>query len=402
VHVLVVNSGSSSLKLQRFDLPGRTALAGGVAERIGEPGAALWVQVRGADGAERRRERAQALPDHRAAFAALGAALRESGGEAALGQVDAIGHRVVHGGERFREPARVDDEVVAAIRALAPLAPLHNPANLLGIELCRGRFPGVPQVAVFDTAFHQGMPPRAYRYALPEALYTRHQVRRYGFHGTSHAWVARRSAEHLGRPAAELRLVTLHLGNGASAAAIAGGRSIDTSMGMTPLEGLVMGTRSGDLDPAVPFYLARATGESFEAIERLLNEESGLEGLCGAHDMREVLSRAERGDPRAALALDVYCYRIRKYVGAYTAALGHVDAIVFTAGVGENAPEVRRRVCEGLEGLGVRLDAERNQAPVAEVAELQQTGAALRLLVVRTREELEIAEQTRELLARPG
>jgi acetate kinase len=399
VNVLVVNCGSSSLKLQLFELPCRTPLAAGVAERIGEERGSVRVRAAGADGGERSVERAQALSDHRAAFAALGSALREAGAEPALARVHAVGHRVVHGGERFREPAQVDSGVLEAIRALASLAPLHNPANLLGIELCAELFAGVPQVAVFDTAFHQHMPPRAFRYALPEALYARHQVRRYGFHGTSHAYVARRSAEYLGRPLEELRLVTLHLGNGASAAAIAGGRSIDTSMGMTPLEGLVMGTRAGDVDPALPFYLARVAGFDLDAVERVLNEESGLFGLCGAGDMREVLTRAGRGDERATLALEIYCYRIRKYVGAYTAALGGVDAIVFTAGVGENAPEVRRRICDGLEGLGVRLDPGRNAAAVAEVASLERPDAIPALLVVRTREELEIAEQTQALLA---
>jgi acetate kinase len=386
------------VKLQVFDLPSRKPLAGGVAERIGEAGGNALLSWHVAGGPPQRRELAGGLADHAAAFAALGDALRADGAAEVLAAVDAVGHRVVHGGERFRGPTRIDADVVQEIRRLAVLAPLHNPPNALGIERCLERFPGVPQVAVFDTAFHQAMPPRAYRYAVPEALYVRHQVRRYGFHGTSHAWVARRAAEHLGRPARELRLITLHLGNGASAAAIAGGRSIDTSMGMTPLEGLVMGTRSGDLDPAVPFHVARASGRSFDAVLRLLNEESGLEGLCGVHDMREVLRREDAGDSRAALALDVYCYRIRKYIGAYLAALGGADAIAFTAGVGENAPRVREQVCEGLEGLGIRLDPRRNGLPVDDVAELQRDGAPLGLLVVRTREELEIAEQTRELL----
>jgi acetate kinase len=288
---------------------------------------------------------------------------------------------------------------VAAIRALMALAPLHNPANLLGIEVCLELIPTVPQVAVFDTAFHQTMPPHAFRYALPESLYTEHAVRRYGFHGTSHAYVAKRAAQHLGLSLDRLNLITLHLGNGASAAAIQNGRCVDTSMGMTPLEGLVMGTRCGDLDPALGFYIGRATGLDPAAVETLLNKESGLKGLCGANDMREVLKRMDAGDAPARLAFEVYCYRIRKYLGAYCAVLGRVDAIVFTAGVGENAPAVRARACAGLDPLGIRLDTSRNDAASAEIEEIQQKNSVVKLLVIRTNEELEIAEQTRAVLA---
>jgi acetate kinase len=251
---------------------------------------------------------------------------------------------------------------------------------------------------VFDTAFHQTMPPQAYRYALPHAFYTDHAVRRYGFHGSSHAYVARRAAQHLGQSPAELNLITLHLGNGASAAAIAGGRSVDTSMGMTPLEGLVMGTRCGDMDPALAFYLGRVTGMDSAAVEALLNRDSGLKGLCGSTDMREVLQRADANDATAKLALEVYCYRIKKYIGAYFAVLGRVDAVVFTAGIGENAPAVRSLSCVGLEVFGIRLDAGKNSAAIGDVAELQADDARVKLLVIRTNEELEIAEQTRALL----
>jgi len=250
----------------------------------------------------------------------------------------------------------IDDRVIETIRKLAPLAPLHNPANLLCIEVTMARMPDVPQVAVFDTAFHQTIPPHAYRYGVPEKWYASHGIRRYGFHGTSHAYVAKQAARQLGRPLPELNFIILHLGNGASAAAVKNGRSVDTSMGLTPLEGLVMGTRGGDIDPGALVYLARQCGMSVDEINAALNGESGLEGLCGVSDMRDVLKREAAGDERARLALDVYAYRLRKYIGAYMAALGRVDAIVFTAGVGENSPDIRERACEGLGALGVQLD----------------------------------------------
>jgi acetate kinase len=402
MNILIVNCGSSSLKYQLFHMPQRAVLTAGAVERIGEVDARLQHRWRTPAGAMDKLARPVDAPDHRAALLAIGAAMRETGSIGDVARVDAIGHRVVHGGERFQAPARIDNAVVEAIRALVPLAPLHNPANLLGIELCLELFPGVPQVAVFDTAFHQTMPAHAYRYAVPQALYTDHHVRRYGFHGSSHAYVARRAAQHLGQAPGALKLITLHLGNGASAAAIDGGRCVDTSMGMTPLEGLVMGTRSGDIDPALPFYIGRVTGADSATVETLLNRDSGLKGLCGSGDMREVLQRMEAGEPPARLAFDIYCYRIRKYIGAYTAVLGRVDAVVFTGGIGENAPAVRARVCTGLEALGVRLDAEKNRNATSDVAELQAADAPVKLLMVRTNEELEIAEQTRAVLGSAG
>jgi acetate kinase len=305
-----------------------------------------------------------------------------------------VGHRVVHGGEVFREPVLIDEKVMDTIRELIPLAPLHNPANLLGIEAARQVFPGVPQVAVFDTAFHQSMPPHAFIYALPYSFYALHRVRRYGFHGTSHLWVAKRAAAHLEKPLTSLNLITLHLGNGASASAIRQGASVDTSMGMTPLEGLVMGTRSGDLDPAVPFYLRRATKMPEGDLEALLNKGSGLKGLCGANDMREILQRANRGEGLAQLALELYCYRIKKYLGAYFAVLGRVDAVVFTGGIGENAAPIRKQCCQGLEGLGITVDERKNEKSCAEVLEIQKDGAPIKVLAIRTKEEREIAEQT--------
>jgi acetate kinase len=370
--VLVLNTGSSSIKYRLFDMDGQASLADGTLERIGEEGSEVADHRQGLDRI----------------FGTLEASGRLSDGLAA------IGHRVVHGGERFSAPALIDEETVAAIRELIPLAPLHNPANLLGIQSALAAFPQTPQVAVFDTAFHRTMPARAWRYALPRELAERLRIRRYGFHGTSHAYVSRKAADHLGAPLGEVNLVTLHLGNGASVAAVAAGRCVDTSMGLTPLEGLVMGTRSGDLDPATVFHLEREGGLPLEEIERLLNQESGLKGLTGHNDMREVERRAGDGDPVAQEALEVYCYRVRKYVGAYAVVLGRLDALVFTAGIGENSPAVRAGVCDGLEHLGVRLDPARNGTPSRQPRTVSAAGSATAVLVVPTNEELEIAEQT--------
>ena len=373
--VLVLNSGSSSIKYRLFRTGSMEVLRAGAVERIGEPGPS-------------------AVRDHMEGFARVMSDLSDSGTIGEPAGLFGIGHRVVHGGDRFREPARVDRAVLDAIRAMIPFAPLHNPGNLQGIEVALAACPGVPQVAVFDTAFHQTMPPRAFRYALPRDLYDVHRVRRYGFHGTSHAHVARRAAELLGGPPGSLNLITLHLGNGASAAAIRGGKSVDTSMGMTPLEGLIMGTRCGDLDPAIPFFVGAATGRGPGELLDLLNEESGLKGICGANDMREVHRRAAGGDPSASLAIDMYAYRIRKYIGAYAAVLGRVDALVFTGGIGENDADVRRRACEGLSLLGIAVDEERNGSPSPVPREIQREGMPVKVLVIPTNEELEIALQT--------
>ncbi|KPK56482.1 MAG: acetate kinase [Thiotrichales bacterium SG8_50] len=395
MNVLVINSGSSSLKYEMFEMASREVLTSGLVERIGEPGGRLRHEWRSPGGEMNRLEREVTAADHRAALGAVAAALRESG---VTKEVAAIGHRIVHGGETFRVPTRVDTSVLEALRKLNHLAPLHNPANVLGVELCLEAFPYVPQVAVFDTAFHQSIPPQAHRYALPNELYSAHHVRRYGFHGTSHAYVAKRAAEYLAQPLEALNLITLHLGNGASATAIAAGRSVDTSMGMTPLEGLVMGTRCGDIDPALVFYITQATGKSPAQVEWLLNRESGLKGLCGVNDMREILRRRAAGDERARLALDIYCYRIKKYIGAYMAVLGRVDALVFTAGIGENSPVVRQKACEGLEEFGVQMDTRLNEQATGDVHEIQSARSAVQLLVVHTDEELEIAEQTMRVL----
>jgi acetate kinase len=387
-HVLVLNTGSSSIKFQLFDMDGPEVLLSGLLERIGEDASRLtWTAKGGEEVTSDER-----VADHAAALDRIFEVLASEGGTA--DRLAGIGHRVVHGGERFSAPALIDGEVVAAIREQVPLAPLHNPANLLGIQTALDAFPDTPQVAVFDTAFHRTMPPRAYRYALPPDLADRLGIRRYGFHGTSHAYVSRAAAAHLGRPPAELNLLTMHLGNGASVAAVAGGRCVDTSMGFTPLEGLVMGTRSGDLDPAVVLYLQREAGMSPDEVDRVLNEDSGLKGLTGVNDVREIQRRADGGDEAARDALDLYCYRIRKYVGAYAAALGRLDALVFTAGIGEHSPAVRAGVCDGLERFGVRLDPARNRAAAAGPRTVSSDDSAVAVLVVPTDEELEIAGQT--------
>ena len=378
--LLVLNTGSSSLKYELFAEAGEelVSVADGLLERIGEP-----------DGG---------APDHAAALLQVFDRVGRSGRFDPASLVG-IGHRVVHGGESFDRPVLIDDLALEEIRKAIPLAPLHNPAAVAGIEAARAVRPDVPQVAVFDTAFHQTIPPHAYRYALPAWCYERHHIRRYGMHGTSHAYVSRRAAELLGRRIEEVNIITLHLGNGASAAAVAGGRCVETSMGLTPLEGLVMGTRCGDLDPAVPLFLCREAGLTPAEVDRLLNRESGLKGLCGENDLRAVIARAGRDDAAAELALAAYCHRIRKYVGAYAAVLGRLDAVVFTAGVGENSTEVRRRVCDGLGVLGLRLDEARNAAVVRGTeADVATADSPARVLVIPTDEEGEIARQTWRLV----
>jgi acetate kinase len=391
LRILVLNSGSSSIKYKLFDMRDRSEVAGGAAERIGGAGSRLV--HRDGSGTE-QVDAGPPILDHGDAIDRIARILGESGVGSDEEALSGIGHRVVHGGETFREPTLIDDRVVSAIRGLSSLAPLHNPANLQGIEVALERRPDLPQVAVFDTAFHQTIPPHAHRYAIPHEWYESHRVRRYGFHGTSHAYVAKQAAVFLGRPLLDLNLIVLHLGNGASAAAIEAGRSVDTSMGLTPLEGLVMGTRSGDLDPALIFHVARESGQSLDDLDAALSGRSGLQGLCGAGDMRDVLAREEAGDERAMLAVEVYTYRIRKYIGAYVAALGHVDAIVFTAGVGENSPEIRERACRRLGGLGIEIDPVRNRVAGHAARAIHVEGGAVPVLVVPTNEELEIAEQT--------
>jgi acetate kinase len=397
--VLVLNSGSSSIKYQLFQADGWAVLASGSVSRIGEPQSELKGRWARPDGEWESCHLGMPVADHRDGLERIVARLRESAVLADVAELRAVGHRVVHGGEVFHRPTLVDDRVVEVIRDMIPLAPLHNPANLAGIEVARGLFPEVPQVAVFDTAFHQSMPPEAYRYALPEDLYREHKVRRYGFHGTSHHYVAKRAAELLGKPLAECNLITLHLGNGASATAIRAGRSVDTSMGLTPLEGLVMGTRCGDIDPAIHFYLARNLGLDNDALDDLLNRRSGLLGLCGVNDMREIQARARAGDALADLAVGVFCHRLRKYLGAYYAQLGRVDAVVFTGGIGENDARVRASTCADLEGLGIVLDPAANAAGDGGERAVSTPASRVAVLVIPTNEELEIARRALEAVA---
>lgn len=386
--VLVLNSGSSSIKYELIDMSGPTTLASGLVERIGEQTSKLTHTAADAEHVIERR-----LSDHREGLAAMAEAF-DATVPVPSGGLTAVGHRVVHGGDAFSAPAVIDDAVIDAIRDCIPLAPLHNPANLLGIEVAMLAYPDVPHVAVFDTAFHQTMPEAAYRYAIERRTADRHRIRRYGFHGTSHAYVSRAAAAFLGLPAARSRIITLHLGNGASACAVDGGRSIDTSMGLTPLAGLVMGTRSGDIDPGALIHLLRS-GLSVDEVDTLLNKQSGMKGLAGQNDLRLVHTAAADGDGAASAALEVYVHQIRHYLGAYLVALGGVDAVVFTAGVGENDARVREAVCADLSGLGIAIDSERNantRGPDG-VVDISAPDAMVKVLVVPTNEELEIANQ---------
>lgn len=390
-HILVLNTGSSSIKYELIDTASGARPARGLIERIGDGAGLLTHHL--ADGPP--YEKKGHFADHAQGLRAVLEAFRTAGPE--LDPV-AVGHRVVHGGTRFPTAVLVDEEVIAAVEELAPLAPLHNPVNVTGIRVAQEAFRGVPQVAVFDTSFQLSLPPEAYTYAVPREWRERLGVRRFGFHGTSCAYVSRRAAALLGRDPHEVNLIVLHLGNGASATAIEGGRSVDTSMGMTPLEGLVMGTRSGDVDPALCGYLARVAGLDAQDVEKALGYGGGLLGLAGTGDMREVRRHAAAGDARARLALDVYCRRIRKYVGAYYAVLGRVDAVVFTGGVGENDAATRAAALAGLDRLGIVVDQERNEAARDDERAVSPPGAEVAVLVIPTDEEWEIARQTLELL----
>jgi acetate kinase len=392
--VLVINSGSSSLKFAVVDPAAGAPAADGIVERIGQDASSLTFRA----GTQGRTEQALPVPDHGAAFAAVHDLLAGSGvldGEALV----AVGHRVVHGGARFTAPAVVDDAVLAGIEEVAPLAPLHNPANLLGIRAAMAAYPQVPHVAVFDTAFHATLPAAAATYAIDKDVAAQHRFRRYGFHGTSHKYVSGRAAAHLGIPRERFDAVSLHLGNGASACAIQGGRSVETSMGVTPLEGLVMGTRSGDLDPAIVLSLL-GSGMSAQEVDELLNRRSGLQGLCGDSDLRSVKARAAAGDGDAALAREVFVHRVRKYLGAYLAVLGRADAVLFTGGIGENDDWTRAHVCAGLAGLGIAIDTGANAGLRAggSIRDITAAGAAVRVLVVPTDEEREIAHQAVDLV----
>lgn len=390
--VFVLNCGSSSLKYQLLDPDSERVLASGLVERIGEKSAGVTHRV-----GEDKQTRELELADHEAALVAVDKMFAEFGPDLSAAGISAVGHRVVHGGPKFSQPVRIDDAVLAAIEELAPLAPLHNPPALDGIRAAMSVHDEVPHVAVFDTAFFSDLPAAAYTYALDSELAAAHHIRRYGFHGTSHDHVSHAAADFLGADYATLKQIVLHLGNGASASAITGGVAVETSMGLTPLEGLVMGTRPGDLDPGLPAYLNRQAGYDVDELDSLLNKKSGLLGLTGVNDFREVVRRAEDGDERASLAFEVVVHRLVAYVGAYLAQLGGVDVLTFTAGIGENSAPLRAALAERLAPLGFELDAEANQGGSGP-RRISTAGSPVTMLVVPTNEELAIARQTLALV----
>ncbi|MCB2410639.1 acetate/propionate family kinase [Hymenobacter lucidus] len=402
MNIFVVNSGSSSIKYQLFRWPSEQPVSSGLVERIGQEQGSITHKVFDTahpDAPPTGKHLTLSLPDHEAGLREVVRLLTEGEGRVIQdpAEIAVVGHRVVHGGEAFAATTLITDEVKAEIRRLFALAPLHNPANALGIDVAERLFPQARQVAVFDTAFHQTLPEHAFRYALPEALYTEHRIRKYGFHGTSHQYVAAQAAAHLHNP--DARLITIHLGNGCSMAAVRGRRALDTTMGFGPLAGLVMGTRSGDLDPSVLLHLLGPLGYSAEQVSALLNKESGMLGLSGFSDMRDITRALNDGDARAELAYRLYAYRIRQYIGAYAAVLGGLEAIVFTAGVGENDALVRSRVCQDMEFFGLALDEARNQQRAPGLRDISTDDSRARILVIPTNEELEIARQCAELLA---
>ena len=393
MNTLVINSGSSSIKCQYFIE--QKSIASALIERIGEE--VSYSEVRYEDQTFSNRT---PLSTHQEALEVLFSLLKESNVISSVKDLDAIGHRVVHGGSAFSEPTLINKEVIENIRSLIPLAPLHNPANLKGIEIIAKAYPNIPQVAVFDTAFHQTMPKHAALYPLPYELYENSGIQRYGFHGTSHAYVAKEAAKMIKKDLNKLNLITLHLGNGASATAIKAGKSIDTSMGLTPLEGLMMGTRCGDIDPAIIPFLASNYDMDIDRINTMLNKESGLKGICGTNDMREVVMQAEQNNTLSSLALEMYSYRIKKYIGAYSAVLGRVDAIIFTGGIGEHSVKVREMVCEELEeSIGLKLDTVKNKIALTQNHSIHKLKSKIQLLVIPTNEELEIVLQTEKIIS---
>lgn len=395
--VLVINCGSSSLKYQLIDSDTEAVIAKGLCERIGIDGK-LTHQTMGKD----KYTVDAAMPDHNAAVKFVLDALLDTdkGAIASLSEIDAVGHRIVHGGEKFANSVVITDEVMAAIEECNDLAPLHNPANLIGIRACQAHMPGVPMVAVFDTAFHQTMPDKAYTYAIPYEYYENYKIRRYGFHGTSHSFVSKRAAELLGKAYDETKTIVCHLGNGSSVTAVLNGKSVDTSMGLTPLEGLVMGTRCGDIDPAIMEFLAHKLDLDVDGVMKILNKDSGVYGLSGglSSDFRDLTDASLAGDKKAQVAMEVFSYRVAKYIGAYVAAMNGVDDIVFTAGIGENDDIVRRQVCSYLGYLGIEFNDELNTGLRGKEVELSQPGSKVKVFVIPTNEELAIARETLELV----
>lgn len=395
MNILVINAGSSSLKYQLLNPETQQVLAKGLCERIGIDGKFTYKP----EGKTAVKEADVAMPTHNEAIKAVLDALvdKDNGVIGSMKEIDAVGHRVVHGGEKFAKSVLITNEVMAAIEECNPLAPLHNPANIIGIKACQALMPGTPMVAVFDTAFHQTMPPAAYMYALPYEYYEKDKVRRYGFHGTSHKYVTQRAAAMLGKPLEEVKLISCHLGNGSSIAAVDGGKSVDTSMGFTPLAGLPMGTRCGDIDAGILQYLMNKYGMDIDKMLNVLNKKSGVEGLsCVSSDFRDLENAASEGNQKAALAQEKFAYEVRKYVGAYAAAMGGADAVIFTAGVGENDKAIRSMVCKGLDFMGLKLDEAANDVRGQETV-ISDADSKVKVLLIPTNEELMIAIDTAEL-----
>lgn len=398
--VLVLNTGSSSIKFQLFEMPDGRVLARGAVERIGEEMGHITYQG-GVDYQEATQLNYDvAIADHSEGLDEIIKVLldQEHGPINSTDDIQAVGHRIVHGGDKFTLPTIIESTVFDELKKISYLAPLHNPAGMIGIAVAQETFKGARQVAVFDTAFHQTIPDFAYRYAIPESLYQQHGLRAYGFHGTSHQYVVKAGATFLHRPLESFNAITIHLGNGCSMAAIRNGQCIDTSMGLTPLGGLMMGTRSGDIDPSLLLFLGEHLDMSFKEIDQLLNKESGLKGLTGTNDLRSVLDKYHQNDPHAILAIEMYVYRIKKYIGAYMAALGALDAVIFTAGVGENSSVIREKVCDGLQVLGIAVDTAANTQRTGGIRRINSSNSRVMVMIVPTNEELEIAQQTSGLL----
>lgn len=392
MNILVINCGSSSLKYQLFDMKDERVLAKGLVERIKIEGSVLKHQPQGRNKVEIKAD----IPNHEVAVKMMLDALIHPayGVIKSMDEISAVGHRVVHAGEMFSGSVLITQEVKDALKKCIELAPLHNPPNIIGIEATEKMLPNVPMVGVFDTAFHQTMPEKAFLYGLPYELYKKYGIRRYGFHGTSHKYVSLKAAKLLNKPVEELRIVTCHLGNGSSIAAVKSGNSIDTSMGFTPLEGLVMGTRCGDIDPAIVFFLMKKEGMEYEDVNNYLNKQSGVLGISGvSSDFRDIEEAAQSGDRRAELALDIFAYNAKKYIGSYAAAMGGIDAVVFTAGIGENSSSMRENICDGLEFLGITIDTEKNKTRGREI-DISKPDSKVRVLVIPTNEELMIARET--------
>ena len=396
--ILVINAGSSSLKYQLIDMETEGVLAKGLCERIGIEGSKLNHTPQGGEKVVIEEN----MKDHSDAIRMVLDALTDAnhGVIASMDEISAVGHRVVHGGEFFNKSVVIDAEVKAAIEKCVPLAPLHNPANLIGIAACEAAMPNVPQVAVFDTAFHQTMPQDAYMYALPFDLYEKYKIRKYGFHGTSHKYVTQEAAKMLGKKPEDLKIITCHLGNGSSITAVDGGKSVDTSMGFTPLAGVAMGTRSGDIDPAIVKFIAEQEGMTIADVDAMLNKKSGVFGISGlSSDFRDLEAADAEGNARAKLALDMFAYSVKKYVGTYMATLGKVDAIVFTAGIGENTVLMRKAILENMDAFGIAVDDDKNKAAIRGAQmDISVDGTAVRILVIPTNEELMIAKETLALV----